>query len=151
MTPTRKICIFLSYLTGIIRIRSAVRIFAPDFISFFAGRQPSGITQFRLTQKSAPVESKISVFIYDGIVRRRIADGLSPFKIRQRSKAEVYTFRNGFVLYPSGYGGKIMTRKIIIACLALCLCLGLCGCGKTEEPAQVEKAMMDAWKKKHSR
>ena len=47
-------------LTDIVRTRSAWRIFAPDFISFFAGRQPSGIIQFRLTQKSSPAESKIS-------------------------------------------------------------------------------------------
>jgi len=47
-------------LTDIVRTRSAGRLFAPAFISFFAGRQPSGIIQFRLTQKSAPAESKIS-------------------------------------------------------------------------------------------
>ena len=47
-------------LNDIIRIRSTVRIFAPDFISFFDGRQPICIIQFCLTQKSTPVESKIS-------------------------------------------------------------------------------------------
>ena len=47
-------------LSDIIRTRSTGRIFAPDFISFFDGRQPTCITQFRLTQKSTPVESKIS-------------------------------------------------------------------------------------------
>jgi len=47
-------------LTDIVRTRSAGRLFAPDFISFFAGRQPGGIIQFRLTQKYTPAESEIS-------------------------------------------------------------------------------------------
>jgi len=47
-------------LTDIVRTRFAGHLFAPDFISFFAGRQPGGITQFRLTQKSAPAKSEIS-------------------------------------------------------------------------------------------
>ena len=50
------------------------------FISFFAGRQPSGIIQFRLKQKSAPVESKIFEHMWEADVRRQLADGLSPFK-----------------------------------------------------------------------
>jgi len=51
---------FLPSLTDKIRTRFAGRLFAPDFISFFAGRQPSGIIQFRLTQKYAPAKSQIS-------------------------------------------------------------------------------------------
>ena len=53
---------FLKYasLTDIVRTRFAGHLFTPDFISFFAGRQPGGITQFRLTQKSAPAKSEIS-------------------------------------------------------------------------------------------
>ena len=47
-------------LTNIIRTRSSGRIFAPDFISFFDGRQPICIIQFRLTQNSTPEESEIS-------------------------------------------------------------------------------------------
>ena len=61
-------------LSDIIRTRSTGRIFAPDFISFFDGRQPTCITQFRLTQKSTPVESKISERIYEDDVRRHLAD-----------------------------------------------------------------------------
>jgi len=51
---------FRHSLTDIIRTRFAGRIFAPAFISFFAGRQPSGIIQFRLTQKFSPAKSAIS-------------------------------------------------------------------------------------------
>ena len=47
-------------LTNINRTRSAGHLSASDFISFFAGRQPSCIIQFRLTQKYAPAESAIS-------------------------------------------------------------------------------------------
>ena len=47
-------------LTAIIRIRTTGCIFAPYIISFFGGRQPTCITQFRLTQKSPPVVSQIS-------------------------------------------------------------------------------------------
>ena len=55
-----KLNFFLVSLTNIIRTRFAGRIFAPDIISFFAGRQPSGIIQFRLTQKFSPAKSAIS-------------------------------------------------------------------------------------------
>ena len=52
--------VWLLSLTNINRTRSAGHLSAPDFISFFAGRQPSCIIQFRLTQKYAPAESAIS-------------------------------------------------------------------------------------------
>jgi len=67
-------------LTAIIQTRSTGRIFASAFISFFAGRQPSGIIQFRPKQKSVPVESKIFERIFEADVRRQLADGLTPFK-----------------------------------------------------------------------
>ena len=67
-------------LRDLARTRSAGRIFASDFISFFDGREPIGIIQFRLKQKSAPVESKIFECIWEADVRRQLADGLSPFK-----------------------------------------------------------------------
>ena len=51
---------FLRSLTGIIRIRTTGCIFASYIISFFGGRQPTCITQFRLTQKSPSVVSQIS-------------------------------------------------------------------------------------------
>ena len=47
-------------LTAIIRIRTTGCIFAPYIISLFGGRQPTCITQFRLTQKSPSVVSQIS-------------------------------------------------------------------------------------------
>ena len=51
-------------LTAIIQIRSARRISAPDFISFFGGLPPTCIIQFCLTQKSVLGESKIFEVIY---------------------------------------------------------------------------------------
>ena len=89
-------------LNNIIRTRSTGRIFVPGFILFFGGRQPTCIIQFFLTQKSAPVESKISERIYEDDARRHLADGLSPFKRWRRSSIDVYSFRNGFGLYRSG-------------------------------------------------
>ena len=47
-------------LSDMIRTRPTGRLFTSGFISFFGGRQPTGIIQFRLNQKSAPVGSKIS-------------------------------------------------------------------------------------------
>ena len=58
--PMREFANRIHSLTDIVRTRFAGRLFAPGFISFFAGRQPSGITQFRLTQKYAPAKSAIS-------------------------------------------------------------------------------------------
>lgn len=47
-------------LNDTIRTRSAGRIFAPDFISFFAGPKLGCIIQFCLTQNCATAEAKIS-------------------------------------------------------------------------------------------
>jgi hypothetical protein len=66
------------------------------------GIKPTGIIQFRLNQKSAPVGSEISERIQEVDARRPLADGLSPFKGGQRSSGYVYAFRNGFGLYRSG-------------------------------------------------
>jgi len=89
-------------LSDIIRTSPTGGLFASGFISFFGGRQPTGIIQFRLNQKSAPVGSEISERIQEGDARRLLADGLSPFKSSQHSSGNVYAFRNGFGLYRSG-------------------------------------------------
>ena len=52
--------IALVSLTNIIRTRSTGCPFASGIILFLDGRQPTCERIFRLTQKSTPVESKIS-------------------------------------------------------------------------------------------
>ena len=51
---------FVGSLANIIQIRTTGRLFASYIIRFFDGRQPIGIINFRLKQKSTPVVSKIS-------------------------------------------------------------------------------------------
>ena len=94
-------------LNNMIQTRPTGCLFASGFISFFGGRQPTGIIQFCLNQKSAPVGSKISERIQEADARRPLADGLSPFKSGQHSSGNVYAFRNGFGLYRSGYTDEL--------------------------------------------
>ncbi len=74
--------LLLHSLNNIIRTRTTGRLFAPGFILFFGGRQPAGITNFCLTQKSAPVVSRIFEGVYGGSARQRLAVGPSPCKRR---------------------------------------------------------------------